>query len=287
MVEPALEELVEVIDWTPFFSAWELRGTYPKLLDDPRQGQQARALFADGQTLLRRIIDEKLLTPRGVVALWPARRLGQDDIEITEPDGTTTVFHTLRQQKQRTNRYAALADFVAPEGDHVGGFAVGIHGAHELAMAFKEELDDYSAILAQALSDRLAEACAEWLHRKVRTQLWGYAPAESLEVADLVKERYDGIRPAPGYPAQPDHTEKRTLFRLLGADQIGLELTEHCAMTPTSAVSGLYLGHPESVYFAVGKVAQDQVVDYAERKGWTLEEAERWLAPNLGYRPDT
>ncbi|MDO5712761.1 MAG: vitamin B12 dependent-methionine synthase activation domain-containing protein, partial [Micrococcales bacterium] len=284
LLEPSLEELVDVIDWTPFFSAWELRGTYPKLLDDPRQGQQARELFADGQALLRRIIDEKLLTPRGVVALWPARRLGPDDIEITEPDGSTTVFHTLRQQKQRTNRYAALADFVAPEGDHLGGFAVGIHGAHELAMAFKEELDDYSAILAQALSDRLAEACAEWVHRMVRTQLWGYAPDEALQVADLVKERYDGIRPAPGYPAQPDHTEKRTLFRLLGADEIGLELTEHCAMTPTSAVSGLYLGHPESVYFAVGKVARDQVEDYARRKGWTLEEAERWLAPNLGYQ---
>ncbi|QDO87613.1 methionine synthase [Ornithinimicrobium ciconiae] len=285
LLEPSLEELVDVIDWTPFFSAWELRGTYPKLLDDPRQGQQARELFTDGQALLRRIIDERLLTPRGVVALWPARRLGPDDIEITESDGSTTVFHTLRQQKQRTNRYAALADFVAPEGDHLGGFAVGIHGAHELAMAFKEELDDYSAILAQALSDRLAEACAEWVHQKVRTQLWGYAPDEALQVADLVKERYDGIRPAPGYPAQPDHTEKRTLFRLLGADEIGLELTEHCAMTPTSAVSGLYLGHPESVYFAVGKVARDQVEDYARRKGWTLEEAERWLAPNLGYQP--
>ncbi|USQ76830.1 methionine synthase [Ornithinimicrobium cryptoxanthini] len=284
LLEPSLEELAEVIDWTPFFSAWELRGTYPKLLDDPRQGQQARELFADGQALLRTIIDDELLKPQGVVALWPARRLGQDDIEITEADGSTTVFHTLRQQKQRSNRYAALADFVAPEGDHLGGFAVGIHGAHELAMAFKEELDDYSAILAQALSDRLAEACAEWVHRTVRTELWGYAPDERLEVADLVREHYDGIRPAPGYPAQPDHTEKRTLFRLLGAAEIGLELTEHCAMTPTSAVSGLYLGHPESVYFAVGKVARDQVEDYAARKGWTLEEAERWLAPNLGYQ---
>jgi len=284
VVEPSLEELVEIIDWTPFFSAWELRGTYPRLLEDPRQGEQARALFADGQALLRRIIDERLLTPRGVAALWPARRLGQDDIEITEPDGTRTVFHTLRQQKQRTNRYAALADFVAPEGDHLGGFAVGIHGAHELAMAFKEDLDDYSAILAQALSDRLAEAFAEWLHRKVRTELWGYAPDEQLEVGDLIKEHYDGIRPAPGYPAQPDHTEKRTLFRLLGAEEVGIELTEHCAMTPTSAVSGLYLSHPEAVYFAVGKLDRDQVKDYAARKGWTLEEAERWLAPNLGYQ---
>ena len=284
VVEPSLEELVEIIDWTPFFSAWELRGTYPRLLEDPRQGEQARALFADGQALLRRIIDERLLTPRGVAALWPARRLGQDDIEITEPDGTLTVFHTLRQQKQRTNRYAALADFVAPEGDHLGGFAVGIHGAHELAMAFKEDLDDYSAILAQALSDRLAEAFAEWLHRKVRTELWGYAPDEQLEVGDLIKEHYDGIRPAPGYPAQPDHTEKRTLFRLLGAEEVGIELTEHCAMTPTSAVSGLYLSHPEAVYFAVGKLDRDQVKDYAARKGWTLEEAERWLAPNLGYQ---
>ncbi|WP_109471715.1 methionine synthase [Ornithinimicrobium cavernae] len=285
VVEPSLEELVEVIDWTPFFSAWELRGTYPRLLEDPRQGQQARELFADGQALLRRIVDERLLRPRGVVALWPARRLGPDDVEITEADGTTTVLHTLRQQKQRSNRYAALADFVAPEGDHIGGFAVAIHGAHELAMQFKEDLDDYSAILAQALSDRLAEAFAEWLHRLVRTDLWGYAPEEQLEIAELVKERYDGIRPAPGYPAQPDHTEKRTLFRLLGADEVGLELTESCAMTPTSAVSGLYIAHPEAVYFAVGKLDRDQVKDYAARKDWSLEEAERWLAPNLGYQP--
>ncbi len=285
LVEPTLQELVEIIDWTPFFSAWELRGTYPRLLDDPRQGEQARALFADGQALLQRILDEQLLTPRGVVALWPARRLGQDDIEVTEPDGSTTVLHTLRQQKQRSNRYAALADFVAPEGDHIGGFAVGVHGGHELAMAFKEELDDYSAILAQALSDRLAEAFAEWLHRWVRTDLWGYAPDEELAVTDLIRERYAGIRPAPGYPAQPDHTEKRTLFRLLQAGEAGIELTDHCAMTPTSAVSGLYLSHPESVYFAVGKLDRDQVKDYAARKGWTLEEAERWLAPNLGYTP--
>ena len=285
VVEPTLEELVEIIDWTPFFSAWELRGTYPKLLDDPRQGAQARELFADGQALLRRIIDERLLTPRGVVALWPARRLGQDDIEVTEPDGAATVLHTLRQQKQRSNRYAALADFVAPEGDHLGGFAVGIHGAHELATAFKDDLDDYSAILAQALSDRLAEAFAEWLHRKVRTELWGYAAEEDLPVGELIREHYAGIRPAPGYPAQPDHTEKRTLFRLLDAGEVGIELTDSCAMTPTSAVSGLYFGHPDAVYFAVGKLDRDQVKDYAARKGWALEEAERWLAPNLGYSP--
>ena len=212
-------------------------------------------------------------------------RIQVDDIEVTEPDGSTTVLHTLRQQKQRTNRYAALADFVAPEGDHLGGFAVGIHGAQELAMTFKEDLDDYSAILAQALSDRLAEAFAEWLHRRVRTELWGYAPDEQLEVTDLIKEHYDGIRPAPGYPAQPDHTEKRTLFRLLDAHEAGIELTESCAMTPTSAVSGLYFSHPEAVYFAVGKLERDQVKDYAARKGWTLDEAERWLAPNLGYTP--
>jgi len=195
------------------------------------------------------------------------------------------VLHTLRQQKQRGNGYLALADFVATQGDHVGGFAVSVHGADELAAIHREEGDDYTAIMVQALADRLAEAFAEWLHRLVRTELWGYAPDEALAAPDLIRERYDGIRPAPGYPAQPDHTEKFTLFELLGAGEVGMALTESGAMTPTSAVSGIYLAHPEARYFAVGKVAQDQVKDYAARKGWTLEEAEKWLGPNLGYTP--
>ncbi|WP_230977312.1 methionine synthase [Georgenia yuyongxinii] len=285
VLEPGLAELVDLIDWTPFFSAWELRGTYPRLLDDPRQGEQARQLLADGQALLRRVVDEGLFTARGVVALWAAHRDGNDDIVVEGPGGATR-FHTLRQQKRRDGGgYAALADFVAPAGDHLGGFAVAVHGADELAAAFRAEHDDYSAILAQALADRLAEAFAEWAHRYVRTDLWGYAPGEALSVADLVKERYPGIRPAPGYPAQPDHTEKRTLFRLLDAGETGLALTESCAMTPTSAVSGLILGHPDARYFAVGKLGRDQVADYAARKGWTATEAEMWLGPNLGYTP--
>ncbi|MPV38592.1 methionine synthase [Georgenia subflava] len=286
VLEPDLAELVRIIDWTPFFSAWELRGTYPGILDDPRQGEQARQLLADGRALLERIVDERLYVARGVVALWPAHRDGDDIVVGPGPTSADeTRFHTLRQQKQRANRYAALADFVAPAGDHLGGFAVAVHGGDELARRFKADHDDYNAILAQSLADRLAEAFAEWAHRLVRTDLWGYAPDEQLAVTDLIRERYAGIRPAPGYPAQPDHTEKRTLFTLLDAGKAGLELTESCAMTPTSAVSGLIFGHPEATYFAVGKLGRDQVAEYADRKGWSLSEAERWLAPNLGYAP--
>ncbi|WP_447924437.1 methionine synthase [Georgenia muralis] len=302
VIEPDLAELVDIIDWTPFFSAWELRGTYPAILDDPRQGEQARHLFADGQALLARIVEERLLVARGVVGLWPAHREG-DDIVVEpgddgSPDGArsdrapagssageSVRLHTLRQQKERANGYAALADFVAPAGDHLGGFAVGVHGADELAQTFRADHDDYSAILAQTLADRLAEAFAEWVHRYVRRELWGYAPDEDLPVTDLVRERYAGIRPAPGYPAQPDHTEKRTLFALLGADEAGMALTESCAMTPTSAVSGLIIGHPEARYFAIGKLGRDQVHNYAARKGWSVAQAETWLGPNLGYTP--
>ncbi|CAN5794124.1 methionine synthase [soil metagenome] len=291
VLEPDLPELVELIDWTPFFTAWEMRGSYPRILEDPRQGEQARVLHAEATELLDRVVEQRLLTPRGVVALWPARRDG-DDIVVLDPAGADpagadllAVLHTLRQQKQRSNGYLALADFVGTQGDHVGGFAVSVHGADELAAIHREDNDDYTAIMVQALADRLAEAFAEWLHRLVRTELWGYAPDEALAAPDLIRERYDGIRPAPGYPAQPDHTEKFTLFDLLGAGEVGMALTESGAMTPTSAVSGLYFAHPDARYFAVGKVAQDQVKDYAARKGWTLEEAEKWLGPNLGYPP--
>ncbi|WP_151525496.1 methionine synthase [Serinicoccus kebangsaanensis] len=284
VLEPSLEELVEVVDWTPFFTAWELRGSYPRILDDPKVGSQARSTWADGQEWLRRILDEGWFTPRGVVGVWPAHRSEAGDDIVLDVDGRPVVLHTLRQQKERRQGgYAALADFVAPEGDHVGAFAVSIHGADTLARRLRDEdQDDYGAIMVQVLADRLAEAFAEWAHREVRTRLWGYAPEEDLPVRDLIKERYDGIRPAPGYPAQPDHTEKFTLWQLLDAErQAGMTLTEHGAMSPNSAVSGLLLGHPESRYFAVGQIGDDQVADYAERKGWDLETAARWLGPML------
>jgi 5-methyltetrahydrofolate--homocysteine methyltransferase len=293
VVEPSIAELAEVIDWTPLFSAWGLRGTYPRILDDPRQGEQARTLYAEARALLERVIDEGLFAARGVCAIWPARRLG-DDIEVYAdrlPDAGTpgsplAVLHTLRQQRERAGEYTALADYVALAGDHVGGFAVGIHGAQELATQLEEAGDDYTAILAKAVSDRLAEAFAEWLHAAVRVERWGYAPHEALAPEDLIAEHYVGIRPAPGYPAQPDHTEKRTLFALLDAEGAGLALTESFAMTPPSAVSGFYFAHPDARYFAVGRIDRDQVADYAARKGWSVAEAEHWLAPNLGYDPD-
>jgi 5-methyltetrahydrofolate--homocysteine methyltransferase len=300
VVDPSLAEIAEVIDWTPFFTAWEMRGSYPRILDDPGQGEHARQLFAEGRALLDQIVAGGLLRARGVFALWPAHRCGDDivlDLPATDapsarggpgPPGARPgpVLHTLRQQKTRPGGgYAALADFVAPRDDHVGGFAVCIHGADELAARHRAEHDDYTAIMVQVLGDRLAEAFAEWLHRHVRTTAWGYAAGEDLPVADLVKERYDGIRPAPGYPAQPDHTEKRVLLDLLGADEIGMGLTESCAMTPGSAVSGLYLSHPQARYFALGRIGRDQVEDYAARKQMAVEEAERWLAPHLAYTP--
>ena len=293
LVEPSIAELAELIDWTPLFTAWELRGTYPRILDDPRQGEQARILFTDARAVLDRVIGEGSLTARGVYGIWPARRVG-DDIEVYAerlpdpgaPGSPLAVLHTLRQQRERAGAYTALADYVALAGDHVGAFAVAIHGADELAAGYEEAGDDYTAIMVKSVADRLAEAFAEWLHRHVRVDPWGYAAGEDLSTTDLIKERYDGIRPAPGYPAQPDHTEKRTIFALLDAAEAGLELTSSCAMTPTSAVSGLHFAHPGAKYFAVGRIGRDQVADYAARKGWDLAEAERWLAPNLGYDPD-
>jgi 5-methyltetrahydrofolate--homocysteine methyltransferase len=290
VLRPNLVELVEVIDWTPLFTSWELRGSYPQILDDPRQGEQARSLLADARALLDRVVADGSLRAEGVVGLWPARRRGDDlDVLREGPDGTAEVvatLHTLRQQRERTGEYLALADWVAEQGDHVGAFAVAIHGADELAAGFEAAHDDYTAILVKAVADRLAEAFAEWAHREVRTRLWGYAPDEQLPVGELIRERYQGIRPAPGYPAQPDHTEKATLDALLDLSQVGMALTESYAMTPASAVSGLFLAHPDARYLAVGRLARDQVADYAGRKAWTLAEAERWLAPNLGYDPD-
>ncbi len=287
-----LAEIARYIDWTPFFQTWEMKGVYPKLLDDPRQGEAARSLFADAQAMLKRIIDEKWLSPRAVVGFWPANRDG-DDIRLWTDEGRATLLatlHTLRQQvmKRDGRPNVALADFVAPEGqpDWVGGFVVTAGDESARAQAFRDAHDDFSAILLQALSDRFAEAMAELLHERVRRELWGYAPDEGFTPEQLIGEPYRGIRPAPGYPAQPDHTEKRTLFDLLGATEAtGVELTDSMAMWPGSSVSGLYLGHPDAYYFGVAKVEADQVADYAARKGMAVAEAERWLAPILNYDP--
>ncbi|PST84243.1 methionine synthase [Pedobacter yulinensis] len=288
-----LNELVPYIDWTPFFHTWELRGSYPRIFDDKVVGNEARKLFADAQELLKRILDEKLLTAKGVIGFWPAQAVG-DDIELlVDQNGKTdkVTIHTLRQQAEKTEGqpYYALSDFIAPQDsgipDYFGGFAVttGI-GCDELVATFEQNHDDYNSIMTKALADRLAEAFAEKMHELVRKEYWGYARGENLSNEDLIKEQYAGIRPAPGYPACPDHTEKETLFNLLDAEkQIGLRLTESYAMYPTAAVSGYYFAHPESRYFGLGKITRDQVADYAQRKGMTLEEAERWLAPNLAY----
>jgi 5-methyltetrahydrofolate--homocysteine methyltransferase len=289
-----LDDLVPYIDWSPFFHTWELRGRYPKILDDPVVGARARELFDDAQQLLERILAERLLLPRGVFGLFPANAVG-DDIELYTDESRTEVlarFHTLRQQVERTDGkpQLALADFVAPKitgyPDYIGGFVVtaGL-GLDELCARFDADHDDYYLIMAKALADRLAEAFAELAHKRVR-DLWGYGRQEKFTREDLIRERYRGIRPAPGYPASPDHTEKRTLFALLGAEEnAGVRLTESCAMWPASSVSGLYFAHPDAHYFAVGLLGRDQIEDYAARKGWSVSEAERWLRPNLGYDP--
>jgi 5-methyltetrahydrofolate--homocysteine methyltransferase len=287
-----LQDLADHIDWTPFFASWELIGRYPLILEDEIVGQAAKDLFADAQAMLKRIIDEKWFTAKGVVGFWPANAIG-DDVAVYADEGRSEEiarFHTLRQQIKKSNGKPnlALSDFVAETGqDYIGAFAVTAgHGELEKAAEFKAAGDDYSAILATALADRLAEAFAERLHKEVRTGLWGYAADETASIQDLIEEKYQGIRPAPGYPAQPDHTEKATLFRLLNASEnAGMALTESFAMTPPASVSGLYFGHPGSHYFGVGKIDQDQVEDYAARKGWDVATAERWLAPILNYEP--
>ena len=289
-----LNELARHIDWTPFFASWELVGHYPQILEDDVVGEAARDLFKDAEAMLARIIQEGLLEARGVVGFWPANTDGDDVVLYADESRETEIgrLHTLRQQMLKTGdqRNVALADFVAPVGtkpDWIGAFAVTAgHGELELAKQFREAGDDYSAILSTAIADRLAEAFAEALHRRVRTELWGYAQDEAFDLDLMIGEKYRGIRPAPGYPAQPDHTEKTTLFRLLGATgATGLELTESLAMTPPAAVSGLYFSHPESHYFGVGRIERDQVEDYARRKGWELATAERWLGPILNYEP--
>ncbi|PAX08757.1 methionine synthase [Sphingomonas lenta] len=274
-----LEDLRGHIDWTPFFRAWELAGTYPAILQDEVVGESATNLYADAQGMLDRIVGEKWLTARGVAALWPCRREG-DDVVL----GSGERFPFLRQQinKREGRANMCLADFVDPAGDWMGGFAVGIHGIEPHLERYKANHDDYNDILLKALADRLAEAFAEALHRHVRTTLWGYAPDEQLTNEALIREQYRGIRPAPGYPACPEHSLKRTLFELLDAEgAAGLTLTDSFAMLPTAAVSGFYFGHAQAEYFGVARIGRDQVEDYAQRRGVSVEQAERWLRPNL------
>lgn len=289
-----IAEIAKYIDWTPFFHAWEMKGSYPKILNDPEKGTEAKKLFEDAQAMLNSIISEKWLTARGVTGFYPANTINDDDIEIYEDESRATVktvLHTLRQQTKKPEGQAnlALADFIAPKSsgkiDYIGGFAVtaGI-GIERLLRRFEKQHDDYSSIMLKAIADRLAEAFAELLHEKVRKEFWGYAPGENFSGTELVNEAYRGIRPAPGYPACPDHTEKITHFDLFEIyPKTGIELTDSMAMYPTAAVSGLYFAHPESHYFSLGKINKDQVEDYAKRKGMTVEETEKWLSPNLGY----
>ncbi|WP_420960222.1 methionine synthase [Brucella sp. IR073] len=289
-----LEELSRYIDWTPFFQTWELKGRFPAILEDEKQGEAARQLYADAQAMLKKIIEEKWFRPRAVIGFWPANSVGDDVRLFTGEDREKELatFFTLRQQLSRRGDKPniALSDFVAPLGskpDYLGGFVV-TAGIEEVAIAerFERANDDYSSILVKALADRFAEAFAERMHERVRKEFWGYAPDENLTGDELIAEGYQGIRPAPGYPAQPDHTEKATLFRLLDAEKAaGVELTEGYSMWPGSSVSGLYFSHPESYYFGVAKVERDQVEDYAARKGMSVEEVERWLGPILNYMP--
>jgi 5-methyltetrahydrofolate--homocysteine methyltransferase len=295
--EYPLEELVPYIDWMPFFNAWEFAGKFPDILKDALVGEAASSLYADATRMLHKLIEEKWLKARAVIGFFPANSVGDDDINVFTDDaraGVALRLHSLRQQKAKPQDQAqlCLSDFVAPtlsgRADYIGAFAVtsGI-GIDEHVARFEAQHDDYSSIMLKALADRLAEALAERLHERVRREFWAYAPQEHLDNTDLIREEYQGIRPAPGYPACPDHTEKALLWRLLDADRTaGIHLTESFAMFPTAAVSGFYFSHPKAHYFGVGKIDRDQVLSYAQRKGMTLNEAERWLAPILGYDPD-
>ncbi len=292
-----LAELRPYIDWQPFFNAWEMKGRYPDILNNPASGEAARRLWEDGQAMLDRLIEERWLKASGVIGLFPANVVNDDDIAVYTDETRTEVLTTLREVRQQTEHrdgvpHRSLADFVAPHetglADYVGAFAVtaGL-GSAEKVKEFKAELDDYSAILLESLADRLAEAFAERMHERVRKEFWGYQPDEDLDNDALIKESYVGIRPAPGYPACPEHTEKQTIWELLDVKaNTGIELTDSMAMWPGASISGLYFSHPQSQYFVVGQIGRDQVESYAERKGWTVREAERWLSPNLGYRTD-
>ena len=287
--EYPLHELIERIDWTPFFRAWELAGNYPAILEDKVVGESAKKLYADARKMLEHIVREKWLTAKGVVGFWPCRREGDDVVLYADDSRAKEIsrLYFLRQQveKRAPRANMCLADFISPEADWIGGFAVTAgHGIEEHLARFKADHDDYSDILLKALADRLAEAFAERLHERVRKTLWGYAPDEALTNEELTREKYRGIRPAPGYPACPDHSQKPELFRLLNAGQnAGITLTESFAMMPTSAVSGYYLAHPEAQYFGVARIGRDQLEDYAKRRGCSIEQAEKWLRPNIGY----
>jgi 5-methyltetrahydrofolate--homocysteine methyltransferase len=288
-------ELIPYIDWTPFFQTWELKGRFPKILEDEKQGAAAKALFVDAQAMLKRIVDERWFNPKAVLGFWPANAV-DDDIALFTGESRqerVATFFTLRQQLTRHDGKpnVALADFVAPQdsgkADYVGAFVV-TAGPEEkkIAEKFASANDDYGAIMVKALADRLAEAFAEYLHERVRKEFWAYAPDENLSNDERAAEKYVGIRPAPGYPAQPDHTEKQTIFDLLAAERrIGVSLTESFAMQPGSSVSGLYFAHPDAHYFGVAKIERDQVEDYATRKSMSVAEVERWLAPVLNYSP--
>jgi 5-methyltetrahydrofolate--homocysteine methyltransferase len=289
-IEADLATLVRYIDWTPYFASWDLVGRYPMILEDDVVGEAAQALWKDTQGLLQQMIGEQWIKAKGVVGFWPANQDGDDVVVWSDESRKQEIgrFFTLRQQMEKTNEKGqfALSDFMAPKAaDYVGGFAVTAgHGELEKAKEFVAKGDDYSSIIVKALADRFAEAFAEYLHERVRRELWGYATDETLSNDDLIAEKYRGIRPAPGYPSQPDHTEKKTLFDLLDATaRAGIELTSSYAMNPPASVSGLYFSHPDAVYFAVGRIEKDQVEDYARRKGWDLATAERWLRPILNY----
>jgi 5-methyltetrahydrofolate--homocysteine methyltransferase len=290
-----LKEIAGYIDWTPFFHSWEMKGSYPKIFNDVERGAEAKKLFDDAKKMLQRIIDEKWLTARAVIGIYPAQAVNDDDIEVVYENGKTNryLFHSIRQQTKKPagQHNIALADFIKPKNgsgipsDYIGAFALttGI-GIDEHVKRFEKDHDDYNAIMLKALADRLAEAFAELMHKKVRTEYWGYAKNENFTNEQLIKEEYRGIRPAPGYPAQPDHTEKLTIWKLLDVEKnTGIKLTESLAMIPTAAVSGLYFGHPQSHYFGIGKITKEQVKDYAKRKNMKLEEVERWLGQALGY----
>jgi 5-methyltetrahydrofolate--homocysteine methyltransferase len=285
-----LKEIAEYIDWTPFFHSWEMKGSYPKILKDPERGAEANKLFNDAQSMLKKIIDGKWLAAKAVIGIYPANTVNDDDTEVYDEAGKKiATFHSLRQQsKKPAGQYnVALADFVSPIGkqDYIGAFALttGI-GIDEHIARFEADHDDYSAIMLKALADRLAEAFAELMHKKVRKEFWGYAKHEDLKNEELIKEEYAGIRPAPGYPAQPDHTEKNTIWKLLDVEKnTGIILTESLAMVPTAAVSGLYFAHPQSHYFGIGKLNKEQIEDYAKRKNMSVEDIERWLGSVLAY----
>jgi len=295
--EYSLEELIERLDWTPFFMTWELAGKYPKILEDEVVGEEATKLFNDAKAMLKQIVDENWLQARGVIGLFPANRVNHDDIEVYTDDDrkeVRTVLHSLRQQTKRPEGQPnyALADFIAPKDsgkkDYIGAFAVTTgHNIEEKINEFEKDHDDYNSIMLKALADRLAEAFAERMHERVRKEFWGFASDEKLDNDEIIKEKYQGIRPAPGYPACPDHTEKPLLWDLLDVEEnAGITLTDSYAMWPAAAVSGWYFSHPKSRYFGLGKINRDQVEDYAKRKDMDLETCERWLSPNLGYDPD-